>query len=61
MLLSNLGISTVFGVVRDFDRKVVENPLVNAEEGYKVDFDHFENYVQTRQIHFSSSVIPITL
>lgn len=31
-----------FGVVRDFDRKVVENPLVNAEEGYKVDFDHFE-------------------
>ncbi len=31
-----------FGVVRDFDREVVENPLKETEEGYVMDFDHFE-------------------
>lgn len=31
-----------FGVVKDFDRKVVENPLKETENGYEIDFDHFE-------------------
>lgn len=32
-----------FGVVRDFDRKVVENPLkANADNYYEIDFAHFE-------------------
>jgi cysteine-S-conjugate beta-lyase len=31
-----------FGVVRDFNRQVVENPLKETEEGYVMDFEHFE-------------------
>lgn len=31
-----------FGVVKDFSREVVENPLVETENGYEIDFEHFE-------------------
>ncbi len=31
-----------FGVVTDFGRKVVENPLKMNANGYTIDFDHFE-------------------
>ncbi|ASB50768.1 MalY/PatB family protein [Alkalitalea saponilacus] len=32
-----------FGVVKDFDREVVENPLIEQQEGYYVmDYDHLE-------------------
>ncbi len=31
-----------FGVVTDFGRKVIENPLIETEDGYKIDFEHFE-------------------
>ena len=31
-----------FGVVKDFDRNVVENPLVETDNGYIPDFEHFE-------------------
>jgi cystathionine beta-lyase len=31
-----------FGVVKDFNREVVENPLVETEDGYVMDFEHFE-------------------
>ncbi len=31
-----------FGVVRDFNREVVENPLKETEDGFVIDFDHFE-------------------
>ncbi len=31
-----------FSVVKDFDRKVVENNLLETENGYEIDFDHFE-------------------
>ena len=31
-----------FGVVKDFNRKVVENTLLETDKGYEIDFDHFE-------------------
>lgn len=31
-----------FGVVKDFNRKVVENPLMETENGWVMDFAHFE-------------------
>ncbi|HBX88847.1 MAG TPA: cystathionine beta-lyase [Marinilabiliaceae bacterium] len=31
-----------FGVVRDFGRQLIENPLKESDEGYEVDFEHFE-------------------
>jgi cystathionine beta-lyase len=31
-----------FGVVTDFGRKVVENPLISTPEGYVMDFDHLD-------------------
>lgn len=31
-----------FGVVGDFGRQVIENPLINGPDGYTIDFDHLE-------------------
>ncbi|MGQ1948025.1 MalY/PatB family protein [Geofilum sp. OHC36d9] len=31
-----------FGVINDFNRKVVENNLVEKDDHYEIDFDHFE-------------------
>lgn len=31
-----------YGVVKDLNRKVVENPLVETDHQYEIDFDHFE-------------------
>jgi cystathionine beta-lyase len=34
-----------FNVIKDHEREVVENPLVNTPEGYQMDFDHLEQVV----------------
>lgn len=31
-----------FGVIKDFGRQVVENPLIAGPDGYKMDLDHLE-------------------
>ncbi|HKL72246.1 MAG TPA: PatB family C-S lyase [Marinilabiliaceae bacterium] len=33
-----------FGVVKDLNRKVVENSLVETDNGYEIDFDQFEEF-----------------
>lgn len=51
-----------FGVVKDFGRKVVENPLLKTDTGYVMDFDHLDKVtsdVDTRLLLLSHPHNPV--
>lgn len=39
-----------FGVVKDFGRRVVENALIETEEGYVMDFDHLDKVTSSPDV-----------
>ncbi|MFW6352524.1 MAG: MalY/PatB family protein, partial [Bacteroidota bacterium] len=39
-----------FEVVKDHDRVLEENPLINSPEGYKIDFEHLEKVASLKDV-----------